>query len=145
MEDKKAIRSIAFSGVRWTGIKTIVISVGSFLLLAILIRYLEPEDFGLFALATILFKLSVYFSDLGLSEAIMNKKDPSKRELDSLYWINISAGIILFGFVLLIRKWFATFYGEQELIGILFWTGLNLLMVTFGQQFRVLLQKAFRF
>ena len=53
MEDLFNIKEKTISGVRWTGVNRGVQSGFSFLITIILARLLQPEDFGLLAMATI--------------------------------------------------------------------------------------------
>lgn len=113
--------------------------------LVILAHYLEPSDFGLMAIVSVIISFSALFMDLGISSSIIHSQDITHEQLSSLYWLNIASGIFLFVIIYCLAPVLAIFYNENELIPI-----IQLLAVTFiisgvGNQYSVLLQKELQF
>lgn len=71
-----------------------------------LARLLIPSDFGIYVIIAFIINLISLFSDIGLSLAIIQKKDePSQNELSGIFWIRI-----LFSLILILLIWvFAPF------------------------------------
>ena len=135
----------AVSGVKWTGISTVIRSGLQLLQLAFLGRILAPSDFGLMAMAMVGIGFAQLFADMGISNAIIYKQDATDRALSSLYWINISAGAVIFLLIWFLSPSGANFYQEIRLTNLLRLTGVIFLIIPFGQQFQILLQKELKF
>ena len=69
-----------------------IITFGSQLIMA---HLLTPAEFGLVAMAAPIMGLVAAFSDLGLSQATIQRKEITQRESTSLFWINIGISIAL--------------------------------------------------
>ncbi len=89
------MQSLVRGGVVATGISQFVKLITQMLSVMVLSRLLTPADFGLVGMATPFYGLVTLFQDLGLSQAIIQKKDISHDDVNSLFWINIAVGIIL--------------------------------------------------
>ena len=113
--------------------------------LAILANLLAPEAFGLMAIVMVVVGFAQIFSEMGLNEAIIQRPDPSREELSSLYWLNIAFGGLVFGIVWLITPWISGFLVAPELKGLLPVTAISFLILPWGMQFQALLQKNLRF
>ena len=133
------------SGVKWTGFSTAVRSGLQILQLAFLCRILTPSDFGLMAMAMVAIGFAQLFADMGISNAIIYRQDATDKELSSLYWLNIFAGAVIFLLVWFLSPSAAAFYKEIRLTNLLRLTGVIFLIVPFGQQFQILLQKELKF
>ncbi|MDH8410116.1 oligosaccharide flippase family protein, partial [Klebsiella pneumoniae] len=67
-----------------------------FLQMVILSRILEPFEFGVLSIMTVVFLFTDMLADCGLSNAIIQKKNITLDELSALYWVNIFLGVFLF-------------------------------------------------
>ena len=135
----------AAHGVRWTAAAMIVVSVLQFAQLAVLARLLPRTDFGLMAMITVVLAFGAAYADMGLSNAIIHRQDPTKDQLSSLYWLNVLAGVCVFAAVLALTPVIAAFYREPRLVHLLPLAGLIFVITPFAQQFQALLQKSLRF
>ena len=135
----------AVSGVKWTAFASIIANVFGIIQLAILTRLLEPADFGLMALAWIAIGFSELFIDMGISNAIIYKKDTTEVQINTLYFLNIIVGVIFFFAMIFISPLLAEFYETPELVNILNLIALTFIIKPFGQTFMLLLQKEMKF
>jgi lipopolysaccharide exporter len=133
------------SGVFWTSISTFAIAIIQFLQLALLARLLEPNDFGLMAMAMVVIGFANAFADMGISNAIIHHQTVSRNQLSSLYWLNILAGIGVCLLVISLSPAIAQFYNEPRLTRLMLWAALIFLITPLGQQFQVLFQKNLKF
>ncbi len=139
------IKEQAISGVKWTTFSSIINAILSFIQFIALSRILNPSDFGLMALVMVVIGFSQMFIDMGISNAIIYTHDVSTNQLNSLYWLNIFTGVILFLVIFLISQYIADFYKEPKLNKLIFYVGLTFLIQPFGQQFLILLKKNLQF
>ncbi|HMK46030.1 MAG TPA: MOP flippase family protein [Methanocella sp.] len=145
MSDQIHVKSHAVFGAKWIGLSTIVTSAFQCLQVAILTRFLVPTDFGLMAMAMVVIGVAQAFTDLGVSNAVIQRRHTALDQLSTLYWLEILAGVILFGAMILITPYVVGFYHEPRISGVMIVTSIIFLVTPPGQLFQVLLQKELRF
>jgi len=135
----------AVRGARWTTFSMLIVTVTQLLRLVVLGRILGPEAFGLLAMMLVVIGFVELLGQMGLSEAIIQQPAPSRIELSSLYWVNISLGGLLYIVLILATPLIAVLYSAPELEPLLPWVALTLLISPWGVQFKALLQKQLDF
>lgn len=113
------LRSEALKGVKWTAVNTWVSQGLSLLVLLILARLLEPEDFGLFAIAHIVMMLVTTVANQGLSEALIQRKEIDAGHQHSVFWLSLLVSLSLALLLYLVRDPVATLFNNDELSRIL--------------------------
>src|SRR4051794_26808591 len=66
--------------------------VGSLVILA---RLLDPKDFGLVAMVTVVTGVFSLFRDAGLSLVTVQRATITHEQLSTLFWVNVLVGAIL--------------------------------------------------
>ncbi len=140
-----SFRASAVSGVKWTGADTIATTLLQYGQLVVLARLLQPSDFGLAGMVIVVIGFSQAFVDMGMGNAVIWKQDASQDQLSSLYWLNIIAGIFLFGIIVLVSPLVSRFYNEPALKNMVILSACTFLIIPIGQQFQMLLQKELLF
>jgi len=140
-----SLRMQAVHGVKWTGTSALSTTALNYARLVVLIHLLSPRDFGLMGMVMVVVGLGQSFSDLGISFAIIWKQDATSEQLSTLYWLNIMAGVALFGIVIAISPLVSAFFHEPRLTNLMFWAAFIFPITAIGQQFGILLQKNLRF
>lgn len=139
------LKKQAIGGIKWTSISMIIVSAVQFSQIAILARYLDPADFGLMAIIMVVIGFSQAFQDMGISNAIIQRKNITHTQLSSLYWLNIGSGIILTIIIVAISPLVALFYNEPRITELIVILSSVFILVAIGNQYRVLCQKALDF
>lgn len=139
------LRQKVISGVKWTSLSSMTIAILQILQISILARFLSPEDFGLMAIVMVIIGFSRIFSDMGISNAIIHHQDTTPDQLSSLYWLNIASGIFLFLIIASVSSYIADFYNQPELINLLILLASSFIILSIGNQYRVLFQKDLQF
>ncbi len=68
----------------------------------VLSAFLSPEDFGIFGIVTQIIALLVFFSDIGLAAALIQKKtEPTKDDLSTAFSVQFMLAWIIFGIAVL--------------------------------------------
>ena len=62
----------------------------------ILARLLTPQDFGLVGMATVILGFLGLISDLGLSAALVQRKELTNAHKDAAFWSSLAMGVVLF-------------------------------------------------
>ena len=140
-----SLKQKTITGLKWTTYSTVIVTLLQLAQISILARFLDPSAFGLMALVMVVIGFSQAFLDMGISNAIIHKQEISHEQLSTLYWVNVLAGIVLFGIVCAVAPLVASFYHEPELTLLTILVGVTFLIQPFGQQFMVLWQKEMRF
>lgn len=132
-------------GTAWTTISTISVALAQLLRISILTRFLDKADFGVMAIITFVMGLTYTFSDLGFASAIMHKKDISKSEFSSLFWIQFLLFALFYLLALLISPYISNFYEEPSLSYLIPIALIDLFFLGIGKLYDVVLQKQFQF
>lgn len=115
MTQSDEIGRAAARGAVWLGIaQSLKIAVG-FIGTVILARILLPSDFGVVAMAAPLVAFAMIVQNLGLSQALIQAENASNAQINSLFWYNILAAIVLSGLIVLLAPLIAHFYGDVRI------------------------------
>lgn len=112
-------------GAMWSAVQIVTRNVVSIGVTAVLARLLVPEDYGLIGMVATLTALLQVFSDMGLSWATVQRRDLTHAQVSSLFWVNIAAGVVLWGAMIAGAPFLAAFYGEPALTMITIVSGVG--------------------
>lgn len=110
-----SIKRQAYVGAIWLGIfRTVsqIFSWGSTILIAYL---LDPKDYGLMAMATILTGYVALFNELGLGSAIIHRQNIKPEELSSLFWFMLFWGLLLAATCIVLAYPMQLLFGETTI------------------------------
>lgn len=108
-------------------------------------RLLQPEDFGLVAMATIVTAVLELFASAGLSMATVQKSTIDSEQISTLFWINLAVGLLLGLLCLLVAPLIVAFYREPRLLWIMVAMGVGFIFSAAGVQHVALLQRSLRY
>ncbi|WP_286933734.1 lipopolysaccharide biosynthesis protein [Leclercia sp. UBA5958] len=109
-----------FSNAKWVSISQFGKILIQLLSLTILTRFIPPEDYGLMALATVVLNFVLIIRDLGTASAIIQRKEIDNDILNSVFWLNILMGAVLFIVVNALTPLIESFLANPKLGNILF-------------------------
>ena len=138
-------RAVAINGTLWTSVSTVVTMLTQMLRLIILTRFLEKSDFGLVSITNTILIMCLTFSDLGFASVIMYKKEITKEEFSSLYWIQTLFFSILFILLIFLSPFIASYYSDPLLRTLIILSGLSLFGQCLGKMYDNVLLKAYLF
>lgn len=139
--DNKDLKRKAIRGGALTisaRIITIVIQITSIIVLS---RLLKPTDFGLIAMVTAITAFMVIFRDMGLSTAVIQKKDLKYEQINTLFWLNTAIGTFLTIITIVLAPFIAEFYSRPELKYVVMALASTFLIASVGAQHAALLQR----
>jgi O-antigen/teichoic acid export membrane protein len=123
-----SIKELAINGVLWNSASKFG-SVGIEFIVAILLaRLLSPAEFGLISTITVLILLSEVFVDSGLSQAIIRKQNCSQKDYSTVFFCNISVGVLFFLILLLTAAPISGFFKNPELKPLIQVLGVSLII-----------------
>ena len=113
--------------------------------LMILARLLGPPDFGLVGMVTAFTGVLDLFRDFGLSAATVQRTTVTDEQISTLFWINLTFGVVLALVMVAIAPSIAAFYHEPRLLRVTFVLATGLIFNAAGVQHSALLQREMRF
>jgi O-antigen/teichoic acid export membrane protein len=113
--------------------------------MVIMARLLDPEDFGLVAMATVVTGVYEIFTTAGLSSATIQRVSVTVEQISTLFWINILVGAILCLLCLATAPALVSFYHEPRLFWITATTGVGFVLAAGGVQHSALMQRQLRY
>lgn len=85
-----------------------------FIISIFLARILSPENFGVLAMVNVIIALSSTLTDMGLGIALIQRKDVKEEHYTSVFYFNITIGIILSLTLLSTSGYIAEFYKNES-------------------------------
>ncbi len=132
-------------GAKWNSLATVNNAVVQMLKIFVLARMLSKADFGLVAIAIMVIGFTDIFANMGFSVGIIHKKEVTKQEYSSVFWVNLAVSIFLFGILCAISPLLSMYYEQSELKKIIPLLGLQLVISAFGKIFQTLRTKELDF
>ena len=140
-----SIKSRALNGAAWSTAGNWSSQLLSLVIFTILARLLSPEDFGLIALATIYVDFVQVFVDPGISKALIQREKLEDEHLDTAFWINVAASIVLGALTFLVAPLLAQLLLEPSLEGIIRALSVIFPISALSAPQQALLSREFRF
>lgn len=114
-ERTASARPSVASGVRWSLVDATVQQVGRLVITIVLTRLLDPNDFGVLAMALVFTQLATLIGDLGLGPALVQRPTVERRYVTTATTVTLGAGAILAVLLVATSGLVASFYGEPRL------------------------------
>ena len=113
------LRQRAIKGMKWQGISQVFIYTTSFGVSLILARLLVPSDFGTVGLTVAITSFLIIINELGLSAAIVQRKNLSDKHLSTAFIINLCLGVFSILVMYVTSPYLSSFFQNSELSNIL--------------------------
>ena len=139
------LKTRTIRGIGWSATAQIAQLLMQILILALLARLLVPSDFGLIAMVTVFSGFVAVFANLGLTSAIVQKKEISDETLSSTFWISVGLGALLTLALAASAPLIAVFYSDLRLIPLVAFISTIFFINSFGSVQTALLTKSMNF
>lgn len=124
------LKEKTISGLRWVGSIKVITQIISWIITIFVARLLSPSDYGLMGIAIIVIGFAIFFGEFGLGTAIIQKKDLQKVQLDTIFWIAILNGILLFLLFYILSPFIASFFNTPNVIPIIRVLSVNFILAS---------------
>lgn len=141
----KSLLINTIKGLKWSALAQVSRQIFQYLTTIILVGLISPNDFGLMAMAMVVIGLLDMFKDLGTSSAIIKEENPSSELKCSIFWVNISFGLIIFAIIYFTSPFIAEFFNSERVSPVLQLLSLSFLIAGFSVQQKALLEKELSF
>lgn len=112
MDDLKAKGTLAFI---WDFVGKMAKQGMSFIVSIFLARLLEPSDFGLIAMVSVIIGLATIFIGVGLGGALIQRRRVRPVHYSSVFYLNLAIGSLLTVITFFSASWISEFYRSPEL------------------------------
>lgn len=137
-------RSLAHS-LAWTAAADWISQLFGWASLLIIVRLLSPADFGIAAMAVVLFPYLRYLGEFGIPRTIVTLRDLSEQQLAQLNTVALLLGVACFAVAAALAKPFALFFRTPQLNLVIVVTCLALVPLGLRAVSEGLLAKEMRF
>lgn len=115
-------------GVIWSSIDRFTTQGISFVFSMLIARLLLPSDYGVVAMLGIFMAVAGCFVDSGFGTALIQKKDRTETDFNTVFYFNIVVACIFYGLLWLASPYIARFYDMPLLESVTKVVGLNLIV-----------------
>lgn len=131
----------AASVAKWTTFGSIAAALVSVVQISILARYLKPADFGAVALLMVILEICNVFIKIGFSDVLVVKSEATRRQLSTLYWVNVAVGLGIYCLLFVAAPWFDHLFETIKITAMARTLGLILLIGALVVQFEALMRR----
>ena len=139
------LRDKVLSGFGWMAGTKILSQAFSWAVTLIVVRLLSPGDYGLMAMATLVLTFLNLVSEMGLSSAIVQRKDISESIIRQCFGLILIFNFVLLTLVYLSAPFISAFFAEPELLPVVQVLALSFLITAFTIVPEALLEREMNF
>ena len=140
-----SLKKRTFKALSWSFFESILRNGSNFLIGIFLARILDPDDFGIFALAYSIISILHIVIEGGFSQYVIRKKDANQRDFSTLFYSNLIVSIFLYLILLLVSEALSIFIGSPVLKLLIKILGINLILYSLSIVHRTILSKKLEF
>jgi PST family polysaccharide transporter len=140
-----SLRERAAKGLTWSLVERWGAELFGLGIFVVLSRQLDPRDFGLVALATVVIDFARRLVDQGFSEAVVQRAEVDQEHLDTAFWTGIVTGSALALGLLALAGPIAGWFGEPDLAPVLRWLSAAFVVRGLSGTQQALLVRSLRF
>ncbi|MER1896909.1 lipopolysaccharide biosynthesis protein, partial [Proteus mirabilis] len=133
------------NNAKWVTVSQLFRIITQIISITVLTRFIEPSEFGILALATIITNFALVIKDLGLSSAIIQKKELTNALKNTVFWLNILFGFSLYILIIILSKPISNYYEQNKLINVLWLLGTIFPISSISALHQALLERDSRF
>ncbi len=140
-----AVRKTALSGARWTLTARVGLQLITWPATIIVIRFLEPSDYGLFAIALLFTAFIALFAELGLGVALVQTREIDDGMARAASTLVLMLNGIMALAIAAIAPWVAWFYDQPDVALIMRVLTIELLIAAFAAVPQAMLERQLQF
>jgi len=127
-DDHPALAARTVRNVAWLGSAQALRQLAAIGTTVVLARFLQPGDYGMFAMTLFVSELAQLFVDFGIGSALVQRKTVDQRMLSTCFWINVGIGLAASALVVVSGPLASSYFKQPQLVQLLVVSALNLLV-----------------
>lgn len=145
MPSSKTFSSQVLKSFLYSGVGSTVGKLLNVVALFVVLKLISPEAFGIASIVLAIYAVVQAVTELGLGVAIVQAKNLSRREIDSLFWLSLLLTVILYTIIFFCAPLASSFYNQPLLTPLIQAHGLIIVIFTFYLVPRNILKKNLQF
>jgi teichuronic acid exporter len=133
------------NGLFWSFTDNFLQQIVNFIVGIILARILLPEEFGIIGIISVFIAISNTFINCGLSDALINKKDASENDYNTVFWTNVILGVFIYLFLFATAPHISHYFKQKSLTYLIRITAISIIIISFSSIQRTQLTKDINF
>lgn len=139
-QSRNAIQGLLY-GAGATGGRAVL----QLIVLAVMARYLTPEDYGVVGASLVVVSFAILFSEFGVSPALVQRLQVSELNVRAALWFSLALAVLASLLLLISAPWLAEFFAMDRLDEVIVWYGLLFLSRGFSAPAEAMLQRDMKF
>lgn len=140
-----SLKDKTVKSTKWSAMSSLTVIIFGFAQVTVLSHILSAYSFGVASILAIVLLMTDMLADCGISNSIIQKKNISRQELSTLYWLNTILGFFLFCVFWFLSGLISELVKVPDVEGLIKLTSVAFLVLPHGQQYRALIQKELNF
>lgn len=139
------LTSRTMSAAAWNFGSIIIQAVLQLLVTSVLAHFIPPEEFGLFAIASIVIGAVSLFAQVGIGPTVVQRKELTSATISNAYTLSILLGILGYIFIWLTAPLIDTFFKQEGVTQLIRVVGLLLVLSGYSSVATAILQRELLF
>ncbi|EHG8285256.1 lipopolysaccharide biosynthesis protein [Klebsiella oxytoca] len=133
------------SNAKWNAFSQFIKMAIQVVNLVYLAKIIPPAEYGLMAMAVVVMNLGILLRDLGTSAAIIQRKNISNSQINSIFWLNVFLGVMLAILMISLAPFISYIYSEPSLTLVLIFLSVTFPLSSCAATHLALLEKVSHF
>ncbi len=112
------LKQETLSGAKWSMISKLTLQPVQFVFGMLLARLISPDEMGILGLTGLFFAIASSLKEAGLGAALIRKQDRTEADINTVFWYNIAANLVVAVVFWFAAIWFADFFHQPALLWI---------------------------
>lgn len=140
-----SLRSDVLHSLKWLAGARLVGQLVAWAITLVVIRILNPSDYGLMTIAEMMMGFAALFQEMGLYSAMVQKRDLTERQIEQSFGLLIIANIAIYAVVFMFAPVFASFFDDPRLTNIVRVLGIQFPLAAVGVVQDAMLSRSMNF
>ena len=145
MVDKNQIKLRSLKSIKWTTLGLVVPKLISPIINLWLVNILNPSDFGLLAISSVIIGFTALVQGLGLVEFLIKEKELCELRLNTIYWASIFIATFMAILIVALTPTISQVYNNNDLLKIIPALSITIVLSALQLVQNALLQKGLDF
>lgn len=141
----QSLTAKTLNGVKWTSIATASNTVMQIGYTAVMGRLLGPAEFGLVAMSALILRFGGYFANMGMAQAIIQKKELSHEDIRAAFTSGLLLGSAFFAIIWLLAPFSVYFLDNTQIVQVVRVMAISFLIGGFASTSNSLLRRGMEF
>lgn len=123
-----SLKDQTVKGTLWGGLERFSVQGITFVVMVIMARILDPQDYGLVGMLAIFIAISQALVDSGFSQALIRKQNRTQTDNSTVFYFNIVVALVLYAILYVTAPLIAGFYRQPLLTDLTRVIGLSVVL-----------------